>query len=343
MLAMSKTQPEVGGVEICEIAEPQPLAGEVRVKVAATGMCGTDMHIYRWVPNIARLMKLPVVLGHEISGVVDAVGSGVRRVQAGDRVSLESHIPCGHCYQCHLGKAHICRQTGYPGVTRNGGFAEYTVVPEHIVWVHSPDIPLETAALFEPFGIAVHASLEGSGVSGMNVLITGCGPIGLMSIAAARALGAYCIIATDVNPVRLVLATQMGADRVVNVREEDPVTIAKDMTHGNGVDVALEYSGDPHALTQAFEALTAGGDLRLVGAAATAVTIDITRWILKGIQIYNIHGRKLFHSWEYASRLVYGGKVDLRPVISHTIPLREGLRAFALIEQGEDAKVIVIR
>ena len=341
MLAMCKTRPEAGGVEIRDIAEPQPLAGEVRIKVAATGICGTDVHIYKWAPDIARLMKLPVALGHEISGVVDGVGSGVHRVQVGDRVSVESHISCGHCYQCHLGKAHLCRQTGYPGITRDGGFAAYTVVPEHIVWVHATDIPLDIAALFEPFGIGVHASLEGCGVSGMNVLITGCGPIGLMSIAAARALGASCIIATDVNPTRLALATQMGADRVVDVREADPVTIARDMTRGNGVDVALEYSGDPQALTQAVEALTAGGDLRLVGAASAPVTIDITRWILKGIRIYNIHGRKLFHSWEHASRLVYGGKVDLRPVISHTLPLREGLRAFELIEQGVAAKVLV--
>lgn len=339
---MQKTRPGKGGMEIVQVAEPQPGPGEVRLQVAAGGVCGTDLHIYHGVPEIARLLKLPVVLGHEISGVVDAVGSGVERVKVGDQVSLESHIPCGTCYPCRLGRTHICRNTRYPGVTRDGGFAEYVVVPEQIAWVHPAAVDLQVAAMFEPFGIAVHACLEGRGVAGQHVMITGCGPIGLMSVAVARALGAQMILATDINPTRLALAEQMGADRVIDVRNEDPVAIARDCTRGDGLDVVMEYSGQGSALLQGVEALVPGGDLRLVGTGSGPVSIDITRWILKGIRVQSIHGRKLFESWEYAGRLVYNNRVNLRPLISHMIPLREGIRVFDLIEQGEAVKVLIM-
>lgn len=342
MQALCKTGLTPGAMEIRSLPVPEPGAGEVRVRVAAGGVCGTDMHIYRGAPEIARLLKPPLVLGHEISGVVDAVGAGVTRVAGGERVSLESHIPCGTCYPCRLGRTHICRQTGYPGVTRDGGFAEYVVVPERIVWVHPQSIDLHTAALFEPFGIAVHACLEGCGVAGMNVLVTGCGPIGLMSIAVAKAYGAHTIIATDVNPARLALATQMGATQVVDVRRADPLAVVRDLTRGDGVDVAMEFAGQASALAQAVEALTPGGELRLVGAAEGPLQVEITRWILKGLRVQAIHGRKLFSSWEHAGRLVYSGRVDLRPLISHRFPLARGVEAFDLIERGEAIKVLLV-
>ncbi|MGH7961496.1 MAG: zinc-binding dehydrogenase, partial [Candidatus Binatia bacterium] len=304
MFAMRKMRPGLGEIEIAQLPVPEPGPGEVRLRVTAGGVCGTDLHIYHGVPEIARMLKLPVVMGHEISGVVDAVAPGIQRVAVGDRVSLESHIPCGACYPCRLGRTHICRNTGYPGVTRDGGFAEYVVVPEPIAWVHPADMDLEIAALFEPFGIAVHASLEGRGVAGLNVMITGCGPIGLMNVAVARALGAQTIIATDINPVRLALAERLGADRPVDVRTADPVAVARECTRGDGVDVVIEYSGQESALAQGVEALVPGGDLRLVGAAAGPMKVDLTRWILKGLRVQGIHGRKLFESWEYASRLV---------------------------------------
>lgn len=342
MQAVCKTSLGPGAVEVRALPVPQPGYGEVRIRVAAGGVCGTDMHIYRGVPELARLLNPPVVLGHEISGVIDAVGQGVTRVAVGERVSLESHIPCGACYPCRMGRTHICRHTGYPGVTRDGGFAEYVVVPERIVWVHPPTIDLQIAALFEPFGIAVHACLEGCGIAGMNVLVTGCGPIGLMSIAVARAYGAHTIVATDVNPVRLALATQMGATRIVDVRHEDPVSVVHDLTRGNGVDVALEFAGQASALAQAVEALTPGGELRLVGAAEGPLQVEVTRWILKGLRVQAIHGRKLFSSWEHAGRLVYEGRVDLRPLVSHRLPLTRALEAFALIEGGEAVKVLLL-
>jgi threonine 3-dehydrogenase len=214
-------------------------------------------------------------------------------------------------------------------------------VPARIAWVHRTPVPMEVAAMFEPFGIAVQAAFGGCGVAGQDVLITGCGPIGLMAIAASRALGAARVIATDVKLARLAAASRLGADRVVDVLKEDPVAIAMDMTGHKGVDVAMEFSGQEKALTQALDALTRGGDLRLVGAPDATVNLDLNRFILKGINVQGIHGRKIFHSWEHASRLVYSGKVDLRPLVTHVLPLREGVKSFELIESGEAVKVII--
>ena len=343
MLGVCKTKPEVGGVELCEdlpVGEPGP--GEIRLRVGATGICGTDLHIYHWVPWAAARMKLPTVLGHEIAGTVDAVGEGVTNVEAGDLVSLESHISCGSCYQCHDAKPHLCSRTQYPGIDIHGGLAEYLVVPSRIAWKHGKPLPIDVAAMFEPFGLAVHASLEGDGVSGRDVLITGCGPIGLMNVAVARALGAAQVIATDVNPKRLAAARQAGADRVIDVEDEDPVAITRDMTGGRGADVVFEYSGQASALAQAAQAVAAGGEIRLIGAPQGAIPIDLTAWILKGITVRSIHGRKIFGSWEQASRLVESGKVDLAPLVSHRVPLRDGVESFHLIERGEAVKVLVV-
>ena len=343
MLGICKTKPERGGVELRDnLAVGEPGPGEIRLRVGATGICGTDLHIYHWVPWAAARMKLPTVLGHEISGSVDAVGEGVTNVAAGDLVSLESHISCGSCYQCHNAKSHLCSRTRYPGIDIHGGLAEYLVVPSHITWKHGKPLAVDVAAMFEPFGLAVHASLEGDGVSGRNVLITGCGPIGLMNVAVARALGAAQVIATDVNPKRLEAASQAGADRVVDVKTEDPVAITRDMTRGYGADVVFEYSGQASALHQAVAAVASGGEIRLVGAPEAAISLDLTAWILRGITVRSIHGRKIFSSWEQASRLVESGKVDLAPLVSHRIPLREGVESFELIERGEAVKVLVV-
>ena len=321
---------------------PAPGPGQVRLRVGATGICGTDLHIYHWVPWAAARMKLPVVMGHEIGGTIDAVGDGVRHLRAGDVASVESHLFCGACYQCHNGRAHLCAHTIYPGIDVAGGLAEYVVVPERIVWAHRKPVSTAVAAMFEPFGLAVHATLEGGGVAGRDVLITGCGPIGLMNVAVARHLGAAQVIATDVNPLRLAEAMRLGADRVVDVRTEDVVAVTREATSGRGADVVIEYSGRAEALAQAVEAVASGGELRLIGAPDDAVPVDVTRWILKGINVRAIHGRKLFESWEHASRLVESGKVDLERLVSHRLPLHEGLRSFDLIERGEALKVLVV-
>ena len=243
MLSLQKIAPEVGGIALRETDPRPPGPGEIAIRVGAAGICGTDMQIFDWAPRMARRMALPRVLGHEVSGTVEAVGQGVESVAPGDRVSLESHIFCGRCRPCRLGRAHLCEHTRYPGIDIDGAFAEYLTVPASIAWVNPPELPHETAAMLEPFGIAVHACLAGAGVSGLTVLVNGCGPIGLMAVATARALGAARVIACDLNPLRLRAAETMGADRAVDGAGEDLPGIVRDMTGGAGADVGIEFSG----------------------------------------------------------------------------------------------------
>lgn len=342
MLALCKIEAKEGGIGLREIDVPAPGAGEIRLKIAAAGICGTDMQIYKWAPRMARRMRLPLVMGHEASGVVDALGPGVTEVAPGDHVSLESHVFCGHCRPCRSGKAHLCTNTTYPGIDFNGGFAEYSVVPARIAWKNPSHLPHHIAAMMEPFGIAVHASLEGSGVSGQTVLVNGCGPIGLMNVAAARALGALTVIACDPNPVRLATAAKMGADRTVNPKDEDLIKVVKDMTGGDGVDVGIEYSGTESGFRAVFESLAKGGDFRLVGAPPTAIPVDFTFWLLKCPRMINIHGRRIWDSWVQATPLLYSGKVDLSPIASHILPLKDAARGFELILSGEAVKPILV-
>lgn len=344
MLGLCKTDPvEGGGVAVREVGAPKdPGRDEIRLKLGAAGICGTDMQIYNWAPRMARRMALPRVLGHEISGIVDAIGDGVSNVAVGDHVSLESHIYCGVCRQCRLGNAHLCVNTTYPGIDIDGAFADYVTVPASIAWRNPKDLPHEVAAMLEPFGIAVHASLEGSGVSGQTVLVNGCGPIGLMNVAAARALGATTVIAADLNPVRLKTAETMGADRAVNAGEEDLAAIVADMTGGDGVDVAIEYSGSEPGFNAVFENLTKGGSLRLVGAPPRPIPVDFTYWLLKCPTMHNIHGRRIWDTWQRSTDLIYSGKVDLGPIKSHVLPLSEAARGFDLILAGEAVKPLIV-
>ena len=265
MFAVCKVQEGEGGIAVEERYPRDPGPGEIMIKVAAAGICGTDMQIYYWAPRMARRMELPRVLGHEACGYVEKIGDGVMNVAVGDYVSLESHVYCGTCRPCRLGKAHLCTKTTYPGVSFDGGFAEYVTVPSQIAWINPADLPIEVAAMMEPFGIAVHTSLAGGGVAGRTVLVNGCGPIGLMNVASARALGATRIIACDINPLRLATAEKMGVDRAVNAAEEDLQAVVMDMTGGDGVDVAIEYSGSEAGFNACFQALAKGGDFRLVG------------------------------------------------------------------------------
>ncbi|MGR9090493.1 MAG: alcohol dehydrogenase catalytic domain-containing protein [Gammaproteobacteria bacterium] len=339
MLSIRKIARGAGHLSVDEIDVPEPRPGEVRLKVSAAGICGTDMHIYNWAPFSERL-ELPTVLGHEICGVVEAAGDGVSRVRVGDFVTVESHIACGNCYSCRTNRSHICRHTRYPGVDIDGGFADYTVLPEQIVIPLPATIDPQAAALFEPFGIAVHASLEGTGVAGANVLITGCGPIGLMNIMAARALGAHKVIATDINPLRLAQAEAAGADVCINPASEDTVRAVNGITNDNGVDVMIEYSGAATSLALAADCITPGGDLRLVGVPGGDTALNLERWLLRGLVVRGIHGRRLHDTWEHAMRLVVDKRVDLTSLVSHVLPLNEGPRGFELIENGEAIKVL---
>ena len=340
MRGLSKIESGVGGIAVTEHPEPQAGPGEIRLKVAAAGICGTDMQIYHWAPRMARRMVLPRILGHEVSGVIDQVGTDVDGLAIGDHVSLESHIFCGVCDPCRRDRAHLCEATRYPGIDIQGAFADYLVVPARIAWRNPPDLPHEVAAMLEPFGIAVHACMEGGGVADQRVLVNGCGPIGLMAVAAARALGARQIIAADPNELRRTQAQQMGADHGFDPATGDLAAMVADVTGNAGVDVAIEFSGQPAGFHGAMAALTKGGDFRLVGAPANPVELDLTQWLLRCPRIINIHGRRIWQTWEQSTALVYGGEVDLSPVMSHQLPLSEGARGFELILRGEALKPI---
>ena len=342
MQTLCKVEPRENGIALRDVEPREPGPGEMLIKVSAAGICGTDMQIYKWAPRMARRMQLPRVMGHEASGVVESVGAGVTRVKRGDFVSLESHIFCGECHPCRIGREHLCTATRYPGIDIDGGFAPWMVAPAHIAWINPPTLDHKIAAMLEPFGIAVHASLEGSGVSGQTVLINGCGPIGLMNVAAARALGARKIIAADLNPLRLALAEKLGADRVVNPERESLVDAVKDFTAGNGVDAGIEYSGSEAGFRAVYECLAKGGDFRLVGAPPTAISIDFTFWLQKCPRMINIHGRRIWETWAVSTALVYEGKVDLAPIASHVLPLSEAHRGFEMILKGEAIKPILI-
>ena len=342
MLSLQKIAPGVGEIALREIEPREPGPGEILIRVGAAGICGTDMQIYNWAPRMARRIVLPRVLGHEVSGTIEAAGPGVEGLAGGDRVSLESHIFCGGCRSCRLGRAHLCENTRYPGIDIDGAFAEYMTVPASIAWVNPAGLPHETAAMLEPFGIAVHACLAGVGVAGLSVLVNGCGPIGLMTVAVARALGAVRVIACDINPVRLRAAETMGADRAVDASREELARVVGDMTGGAGADVGVELSGTEAGFNAVFAALAKGGDFRLVGAPPSAIPVDFTYWLLKCPAMHNIHGRLIWQTWQRATELLAAGAVDLAPVRSHVLPLSEAPRGFALIRDGQALKPVLV-
>ncbi len=342
MLSLQKIAPEVGGIALREMEPRAPGPGEISIRVGAAGICGTDMQIHDWAPRMARRMVLPRILGHEVSGTIEAIGPGVQGLAAGDRISLESHLFCGRCRSCRRGRAHLCEQTRYPGIDIDGAFAEYLTVPASIAWVNPAGLEHETAAMLEPFGIAVHACLAGAGVAGLSVLVNGCGPIGLMAVAAARALGALTVVAGDINPVRLRAAEALGADRAVDAGKQELARVAGDMTGGAGVDVGVELSGTEAGFNAVFNALAKGGDFRLVGGPPAAIPVDFTWWLLKCPVMRPIHGRRIWQTWQRAAELLAAGAVDLAPIRSHVLPLSEAPRGFALVRDGEALKVVLV-
>ena len=341
MLTLAKTQPIPGGIDFLEREMRAPGPDEAVVEVMAAGVCGSDINIYKWPPYLAKRVPVPTVLGHEAAGRVHLLGARVSNVKVGDNVSLESHLFCGKCYQCQTDRAHICVEKASPGVDFDGVFARYVTVPASILWVNPPDFPWELGAIMEPFGIGVHAALEGTGVSGQSVVINGCGPIGLMNIAVAQALGASKVIAVEPFASRREAAVKMGADVVIDPAAQDPKAAVYDATHGRGADVVIEYSGQLEGLKACIEMLTIGGSLRLCATPSGPVEYDFTTWKTKRPTIHNINGRRIWSTWVRATELIRGG-IDLKPVLSHVMPLSEGKRAFELILAGQALKPILI-
>jgi threonine 3-dehydrogenase len=341
MRAVLKAEAAPGAV-LAQVPVPTIGPDDILVRVRAASMCGTDLHIYNWDPWAqSRFHKPPMVFGHECCGDVVEAGHNVANVQVGDFVSLESHITCGHCLQCRTGQGHICANVQILGVDRPGVYAEYVSVPAQVAWKNPPDMPVEVASIQEPFGNAVHTVFS-CDIPTKRVAVIGCGPIGLWAIAIARAAGASAVYAVDINPVRLALAEQQGATLVINSRETDPVATVRAATDGEGVDVMLEMSGNPRAIAQGFEMLRYGGEAALLGLTARPVEIDLnTAVIFKGARVHGISGRRIWDTWYRTRGLILSGAVDPTCVINHRLDLGEFDKAFAMMNAGEAAKVVL--
>jgi len=328
------------GAAVREVAVPRPGRGEVLVRVEAASVCGTDVHIERWDRWAQDNFQPPMVFGHEMAGRVVALGDGVSRVRLGQLVAAETHLVDWSCYQCRTGREYVCRNLRILGVHAPGAFAEYAVLPETNAWI-SDGLSPEVAALQEPMGNAVFAAFVEE-IAGETVAVLGCGPIGAMAVGVARRAGARRVFATDVRPERLAIATRMGADVVINAREEDVVQRLRAETDGNGVDVVLEMSGSETALHQGFAAVTNGGRVSLLGTHAEPVTVDLSpEVIFKGLRIYGITGRRLFDTW-YRTRALLDEGLDLSPIITHRLPLSRYAEGFDLVAAGHAGKIVLL-
>ena len=324
--------------------DPRPGPAEVVVRVKATSLCGTDAHIYNWDAWAQGRIRPPRIIGHEMCGEVVELGANVTSVALGDYVAVESHFTCGRCFQCRTGQAHVCKNYRILGIDVDGSYAESVVLPVRVLWKTSRDIPPELACLQEPLGNAVHAALA-EDLTGHSVLITGCGPTGLFAAAVARVAGASLIIASDVSDYRLGLAKQLGVDHTLNAKTDSAESMSSailEITGGEGVDAALEMSGHPAALHQAFRSVKNGGRVTLFGIPTGQVSFDLPNEIIfKGIRVYGVTGRRLFDTWYRLAGLFKAG-LDVRPVVTHTFPMAEFARGFELINSGRCGKVVLI-
>lgn len=338
MKAICKTRP-AAGVQFCEVSEPVLRPGYVKIKVQRASLCGTDLHIYEWDSWAQGRMRPPLTIGHEFCGIVEAVGEDVEGFQPGDYVAGESHIVCGHCKQCRLGQAHVCQNTRILGVDVDGCFAPYVVVPAANAQKCDSRIAPEIATVQDPLGNAVHTTLSGP-IEGRTVLITGCGAIGLFSIGVAKACGASQVIVSEVRPYRLALAEAMGADLLLNPQTDNIPQAIANATGSQGVDVALEMSGHPSALPLITESIRPGGRISLLGIFPSPVPVDVNALIFKGVELHAIVGRRLYQTWETMQHLLLSGQLDVRPVITHSMPYTEIETAIELMKRGESGKIV---
>jgi threonine 3-dehydrogenase len=340
--AIVKTQPEPGSkYQDFELPEMGPR--DVLVKVRACAICGTDVHIYNWNEWAARNFiksygELPRILGHEFAGEIIEVGSEVSKVKKGDRIAAETHISCGQCFLCRTGKQYNCQNMKR---FKTGVFAEYAVIPEFSAEKIPESIPYHVAALFEPFGVAVHAASYARMV-GDTVAVIGSGPIGLFSIVLAKSMGATTIIATDVSDFRLSLAEKLGADYLLNPTKVDIVPRVKEITGGLGTGIVFETSGDVRAMKQGFEILRKCGTYLMVGLPSDPLTLDAGADIAwKGAVVFGVYGRDTFTTWEIAKNLLSTNTVDIEPLITHQMPFSEFEDAFNLCNRQQTGKVIL--
>ena len=338
MKALVKARAE-RGLWLEDIPEPAMGINDVLIRVLYTGICGTDVHIYNWDEWAQKTIPVPMAIGHEFVGKIVAVGSNVNDFFPGDIVSGEGHVVCGRCRNCLAGRRHLCVSTQGVGVNRPGAYAEFISLPMTNIWRHHPGVNLEVAAIFDPFGNAVHTALSFP-VLGEDVLITGAGPIGIMAIPVVRHAGARHVVITDLNPFRLDLARKMGATLAVNPTETPLSEVQKQLKMTEGFDVGLEMSGNPQALSDMIANMSHGGKIAALGIPSKSVPMDWRPVIFNMITIKGIYGREMYETWYKMSVMLDSG-LDISPVITHRYPYSEFEKGFAAMISGETGKVVL--
>ncbi|MBJ7552560.1 L-threonine 3-dehydrogenase [Marinomonas ostreistagni] len=338
MKALAKLKPEQG-IWMTQVERPVIGHNDLLIKIKKTAICGTDVHIYNWDEWAQKTIPVPMVVGHEYVGEVVEVGQEVRGFNIGDRVSGEGHITCGHCRNCRAGRTHLCRNTIGVGVNREGAFAEYLVLPAFNAFKIPDGISDDLAAIFDPFGNAVHTALSFDLV-GEDVLITGAGPIGIMAAAVARHAGARHVVITDINDYRLELARKMGIQHTVNVSKQSLSDVMVELKMTEGFDVGLEMSGNAAAFDSMLAAMNHGGHVALLGILPTGMGIDWSQVIFKGLVIKGIYGREMFETWYKMASLIQSG-LDLTPIITHHYHIDDFQKGFDVMCSGTSGKVIL--
>jgi threonine 3-dehydrogenase len=338
MKALVKSRAE-RGLWLEDVPGPAIGINDVLVRVRYAGICGTDVHIFQWDDWAAKTIPVPMVIGHEFVGQIVRVGSNVNDFYPGDIVSGEGHVVCGRCRNCLAGRRHLCAQTQGVGVNRLGGFAEFIALPMTNIWRHDPKINQEVAAIFDPFGNAVHTALSFP-VLGEDVLITGAGPIGIMAIPVVRHAGARHVVITDLNPFRLDLAMKMGATVAVNPSLTSIADVQKQLGMLEGFDVGLEMSGNAQALHDMIANMSHGGKIAVLGIPAKEMPIDLRHVVFNMLTIKGIYGREMYETWYKMSVLLESG-VDISPVITHRFPYYDFQLGFEAMIAGQAGKVVL--
>ncbi len=327
------------GLWLEDVPEPTIGINDVLVRVRYAGICGTDVHIFQWDDWAQKTIPVPMVIGHEFVGQIVRVGSNVNDFYPGDIVSGEGHVVCGRCRNCLAGRRHLCAQTQGVGVNRPGGFAEFIALPMTNIWRHDPKIDQEVAAIFDPFGNAVHTALSFP-VLGEDVLITGAGPIGIMAIPVVRHAGARHVVVTDLNPFRLELAMKMGATAAVNPTQTPIAEVQKQLGMVEGFDVGLEMSGNPQALREMIANMCHGGKIAVLGIPAQEMPLDMRHVVFNMLTIKGIYGREMYETWYKMSVLLESG-LDISPVITHRFAYHDFQLGFEAMISGQTGKVVL--
>lgn len=338
MKALVKSKSE-RGLWLEDVPEPKIGSNDVLIRVDRTGICGTDLHIYKWDDWARKTIPVPMVVGHEFVGEIMEVGANVKDFFPGQIVSGEGHVVCGHCRNCLAGRRHLCADTKGVGVNRPGAFAEYLSLPMTNVWVHAPEIDRDVASIFDPFGNAVHTALSFD-VLGEDVLITGAGPIGIMAAAVVRHAGARFVVITDTNEFRLDLARKMGVTRAVNPLMQSLPEVQKELGMKEGFDVGLEMSGNPAAFRDLIDSMCHGGKIAMLGIPSEAIAIDWNKVVFNMLTIKGIYGREMYETWYKMTVMLQSG-LDIRPVITHRFGFEDYEKGFAAMLSGQSGKVIL--